>query len=778
VRWKEPHAALKVLVAWLSSGSGCGKRRGTVGSPCYKRGTVERSETEDLRSAVARIAQYQPFGSGELHVEFSRRAFVQAAAHENGGHLNSLGECREVCDGLWGLELDIDEIRDVVERLVKDNRLAHKNGGYELTKSAADELADCVRDSAEVETEAFTEWELSVAALDPGLSHEQIAELRDDLDAWLERIVVKYGVEAALILYPEHERAGDLMESVESIGFDFLPTRENTVEEIRQEALYSFIHRASAAQRTYLANQFTTAYMVAIFTLDPSASEAIQALTKGQRAYLDTNVVYSILNLNGPRAYLSARRVLELTRELGYEVCVTPWTVEEMRQSVRRARDRLAKTLLPPRALAEIAAETSGDETFVTAYWRKYKETGVTAKDFLDLHEQVEGLLEKAGITIEQQGCTAVDQDADGLAEQVGRLEMVPGGANKSRHVKEHDAKHRMLVERLRGEGHRRFSNAGCWFITRDSVLIPYAAESKPSPDSLPFAVSLPSWAQIVRSLSPRTEDYERTLVDLLDTPSIRPRGIVSYETVAEVLGRIDFLVEDSSEEIATRMLLDGAVMQQVENQQNGDRQGFIDEAVTEKKAEMERQLRETQEQVTQERAARLAAEQKAAEEEAARRQEEAEREREQTEAAAAATQASESVAAAEARAKQARTDLAESARRDRDEIAALQSQIDAQGQRLNWLIAAFFVLAAAIVVGLPLIAGWITDGWPLVALIVAGGAFVFAAVAWVAGSKKATAALAVVGLVLGIVVGLHEIVSSDDPAPHPPSSGPSPSTR
>jgi len=666
---------------------------------------------------------------------------------------------------LWGLELDIDEIRSVVESLTQRGDLEEEDGGYRLTEKARGELEDRIQTSAGAEDQAFADWELSVAALDAKLTSEQIGDLRKDLEKWLQEIVTKHGVEAALILYPEHDRAQELIDSVESLGFDFLPTREDCVEQVRPKALFAFIHRATTAQRAYLANLFTTAYMVAVFTLDPEASEAVQALTQGQRVYLDTNVIYAILNLSGPRAYLSARRVLDLTQELGYEICVTPWTVAEMRKSVRLAREKLSKTTLPPRALAEIAAEASGDETFVTAYWRKFKETGVKPDHFLDFHDQIEGLLEQAGIKVENEGCVAVDRDSDGLAAQTGLLESIPGGANKSGRVKEHDAKHRMLIERLRGEGHRRFSNAGYWFVTRDSILIPYANESRPSPDSLPFAVSLPSWAQIVRSLSPRTENYEQTLVDLLDTPAVRPRGMVSYETVAEVLGRIDMLVEDSSEEIATRMLLDSAVMQEVENR-TGDRAAFIDTAVGEKKNELEKQLQDTQAQVSHERAARLAAEQRIQMEKAARLQQEQmaqEAAAEATAAKSASAAAEAEIAAARDEAKRAKDEGREKSTRSQSEIGDLKGKVDYQEKMVRGLIAVLAILLVAAAVTVTLALEWVTDGWLLVGLILVGGALMIAPIAWLLGKKKAGAIVGSIAIALGMVSGLYELVSSDD---------------
>jgi hypothetical protein len=203
----------------------------------------------------------------------------------------------------------------------------------------------------------------------------------------------------------------------------------------------------------------------------------------------------------------------------------------------------------------------------------------------------------------------AVDRSEGAIDDQLSIINRVPGGAFKPDPVKLHDIKHRLLVERLRGDGNRTFANAGFWFLTRDSVLIPYSREELPHTDALPFAVSMDAWVHIVRSFTPRTEDYDRTLVDLLDTPSIRPRGLIPYQTVADILGRVDMLVSDSSEQIATRLLLDQVAMAEITQARTEDRESVIDHAITTKTAEMERQIAETDAARKEERAARIAAE-------------------------------------------------------------------------------------------------------------------------------------------------------------------------
>jgi hypothetical protein len=484
------------------------------------------SSTAQLKQRVRRLAPYRPFGPGEGKVEFVRRQLVLAAAFEEEHGFASLAECRDSCTALWGVEIEIDELIPTMKALTAEGRVTRAGGYYALTQGAREEIAAVMEQSAAIEAAALAHWETAITALTAKLDDDDIGTLRADLLTWLHRIIAHYGMEAALILYPEQERAQRFFEEVALLGFQFLPDRDEPLAAVRSTALYLFIREPSSASRVFIANLMTTAYMVAVFTLDPAAEQLVQAVTAGQRLYLNTNVLYSALNLNGPRAYLSTRRALSLSRDLGYELAVTPWTVAEMKESVRHCRHLLAKTALPPRALADIAANAADEGSFVAAFWRKYRDTGITPQDFCDFHEQVEALLEKMEIKIIDEGCAEVDEDRGAIEKEIVAIERISGSDTKTEGAKLHDAKHRLLIDRLRGDRERqRFSEAGYWFVTRDGVLIPYGMAER-APSTLPFAVSLTAWAQIVRGFTARTEDYDQTLVDFLDTPALRPRGV------------------------------------------------------------------------------------------------------------------------------------------------------------------------------------------------------------------------------------------------------------
>ena len=63
--------------------------------------------------------------------------------------------------------------------------------------------------------------------------------------------------------------------------------------------------------------------------------------------------------------------------------------------------------------------------------------------------------------------------------------------------------------------------------------------------------------------MAARTEDYEKTVVDLLTSPYLRYRGRISYGTVQEVVGLID-LFNGVTPELAAKVLLNGALLREV----------------------------------------------------------------------------------------------------------------------------------------------------------------------------------------------------------------------
>jgi hypothetical protein len=150
--------------------------------------------------------------------------------------------------------------------------------------------------------------------------------------------------------------------------------------------------------------------------------------------------------------------------------------------------------------------------------------------DFCDRAAHFHRDLEKLAIEVVDEGCGRVDKQTAVITTYVQMLDRITGLQWRETVVLEHDAKHRLLVEQLRGAGHIEFSNGRYWFLTQDTRL-PVFARTVPvgqEPPNLPFCMLSSAWAQVMRAFTPRTSDWEKMVVDLLASPvrrlAARPR--------------------------------------------------------------------------------------------------------------------------------------------------------------------------------------------------------------------------------------------------------------
>ena len=516
---------------------------------------------------VRRLAQYRPFERGGLDLRAVLEDLVLAAAAINGGKVESLLGCRQSFLDLWDIEVEVDELRPVFEGLIERGAAEDDGKGMRVSAMVTAEMEAKADAWAEVEERAFREWEHSVRHLRPSVTDEEMDCLRDDLKRWLHKLIALHGAEAALILYPEDERAQRFFEEVDARGFDWLPAREEDLKSVRIEALTLFIRSPTPDQRRFLAGLLNTSFYMTVLTIDPGASNLIKAQLSGHRIYLDTNFLYAMLGAARSEEVYSARRLVQMSRELGFEFAVTPWTMNELRTSIassRREIENQKRFLRPEMAEAMLAA--SGDRGIKRLYWQSYRDNKTQPRDVFDRLDHFDEELKGYGIHEITEGCAAIEQQEERVLLYASLVGAERWPFQKEPVVLEHDAKCRLLVERLRS-GAKRLSTAKFWFLTYDTKLPRFAKRvpdnGDPEPE-LPFCVSPSAWVQIIRGLIPRTEDFDQTVVNLLTSPFVGYRRAASPAVIQEVIGRMDHM-EDASPELAAAVLTDSAAVGEIE---------------------------------------------------------------------------------------------------------------------------------------------------------------------------------------------------------------------
>ena len=505
-----------------------------------------------------------------------------AVLAESGGSCDSIGECRASIRTLWGLDFDELELAQALTGLLKDGLVGRSkdDGAVRLAPAEKARLEAHARVSRADADLALEEWREVLTDRWPGLTSSDLEALERELNALLTRVVHRHGAEAALLLYPDEEAARQLYRELEEEGFGFVEATDTTRRQRREWALFQFLRRPTEAQRRFLSTVLNSAYVSTVLTIDPAGARLIQDLAAGQRVYLDTNFIYRLLGVQGPRYVKPAETILRVTQAAGYVCAVTPWTISEFRRSLDRSRRFLEMYPLPPDDFAALAADSTSDEDFATSYWRQVKDQRLSVGDYVAFYSEVETHLTARGIGTNTDGITAVEQRTDIISAEISVLERVLHGKQRHPDLLEHDVKHRLLVERLRGSGNRTFANAGYWFLTHDTVLPRYDYQTTGRDSNLPFCVSASAWFQVVEAFRPKTEDLEQTLADILASPYIRPRREISKKVAQAVVARVA-LYRDGTPELAARVFMNSAAMTEVEGSPSQEKQTEkIDKAI------------------------------------------------------------------------------------------------------------------------------------------------------------------------------------------------------
>lgn len=525
-------------------------------------------------NTIRKLSQYRPFERGGRSALEAQEDLLVAALAEAGGSLEGIEGCRGAIGGLFSLDLDEVEVGRALNALLKTGAVRRENSHFVLSPSEQSRLDRVAERSRRVAAQAMDDWLASIKEKFPGLSAEEEQCLREDLDDYLRTVVQRHGAEAALLLYPQEAEAQLLYDDLEEMGFDFLKSRPSRVLDIRKWALSGFIRTPTEAQRAFLAQNLNTGYFWTVLSIDPDGANLVQEVAKGQRVYLDTNFLFRLLGIQGPRHVPVSEVLLKKTIEAGYEPVVTPWTRNELLASLENSKQFLKQHPIPPSDYAALAADATSDEDFVTLYWRRVRnDPGLSVDDFMAYFDEIDVHLEAKGIAISDEGCKAVEQREEEIADQVALIQGVTRGGRLSRQhgrqrslvTLEHDVMHRLLIEKRRGVGNRTFATAGAWFLTHDSVLPRYDnAARRENRDRLPFCVSAGSWLQVVEALSPKSDDLDQALADLLASPYVRYRRTLSKESAQAIVARTNVYAEGTPE-LAARVLMNSAAVDQIE---------------------------------------------------------------------------------------------------------------------------------------------------------------------------------------------------------------------
>jgi predicted nucleic acid-binding protein len=536
-----------------------------------------------------------------MHAAFEQ--MVPAVLMDAGGSVADSEQLRTAFLALFGVQVEHRELDTWLENLAVKGTLTRSGTAIVLAAATRDSLEARREEFEELAKGAEQDWRAAMIQEEPSISADELDSLWAEIEDLIGRMVAYHGAEAAVILYPKEPRSKALLETLEKQGPE--PRQANPERRaMSRKSVANFFLSPSPAQRRYLADRLDHGFFATVGTVRPSAGTTMRNEMAGHRLYLDTNVLIPCLGLAGSRHEAAAKRLLELTRDLGVELAVTTKTLEEFRHSLKSTRDDLERDP-PSRRYASVMREQAsgtGGSSLAEGYWEALERNGSTIRDWFLKAQVVEPSLERLGIEVVDDEVEVVlnreTKRVDAYLELLGR-EAARRGRSREDHQLRHDALHRVLVERLREDGAGSFRNARHWFVTEDKLLpefghVPLPGEPRPQ---IPFCISAAAWAQIARCFTPRTDDYDRMVTDLLASPYLS-FGSLDLGEIQYVISRIATLKENASPAVLAAVLNEEVLKAVAGTKEQSDKDEILREAYEREEDKIEAQRTELRERL------------------------------------------------------------------------------------------------------------------------------------------------------------------------------------
>jgi len=169
------------------------------------------------------------------------------------------------------------------------------------------------------------------------------------------------------------------------------PFSENTLHYLRNNAKKATSYLSSIMPREYVTS--------------------LEERLKNLSLYLDTNVVYRLLGLQGDERFITVDNVIKFCLERGVNIRVSAETYKELSKTI--AKDAQIILNYPTRSsLAAAGYRLRSADNYVSVFWNETAKTGVLARDFNEIYRNADLLLKAKGIDVE-----TVLVDTDSLIE-------------------------------------------------------------------------------------------------------------------------------------------------------------------------------------------------------------------------------------------------------------------------------------------------------------------------------------------------------------------------
>lgn len=311
-----------------------------------------------------------------------------------------------------------------------------------------------------------------------------------------------------------------------------------------------------------------SSYAIEYSILTNNSTISIQSL-RNKQIYLDTNVIYRALGINGSSRESLTRTFLQKFNEVGEKLYISKYTETEFKDSIKFHIDNIEK-FNTPRVSSKVYLETSINEEIYNYYhkWRTNKANSSTSLFLAHIYNLYDRFKAEYKITVENICPYNADGEEVVLQLQQMSSQILSKKAEVDITTYEHsayiDAQNILWIEHTRGRVCRNIHDANSFLISTDQTLRRWDYLRN---DDIPVVLLPSQWLSIVLRFLNRTNNDYKSFVSFLNLRN--NEHIISGEQLQVVLAGIGEITADVETQ---KQLVDILVDNRFKNILEGDK--------------------------------------------------------------------------------------------------------------------------------------------------------------------------------------------------------------
>lgn len=541
---------------------------------------------------VNRLAHFVP---GTNDVSSVNKGELLISAIYNAKSSVGIKKLKKIINNDYGINIHSNELNKLIDKLLRENIIIKGSNKYELSPKYTQKISNSISEEEKLTEKVLDEWvKKDILPKYPDLETKQILDLKKQLVLFLKNLFIKHGIESLSLIMPDIKSSKDNL-NLQSVITNLSTNKSNSnkLNEIESVEFPNFFSYDNIDRKMFILNLVDKAFRYLTIVCDPEILKSIKKQLKNKVIYLDSNVVYRLVNLQGMQRKKSIEEVISICQKYDIELRISYKTLNELQRRLNYDAKVLKKYPVP-RNLASVGIKYLTQENYVSTYWYESTQNNISVEDFIEHYKHIDLLLEEENIIVEKEAIdneSEFEENINKIESQI-RLDQNPNADyQKSDMSIRHDAYNLAMVNYLRGDSVYNFLDSNTWFMTTDHSLISFQDNNYHMTD-IPIAILPSQLVQMLRVVTPANKEFDEAFIDLFSRAITPTENILSNENIQEILSRIGKY--KGSSKIAERILMDKLFRKRYINcESEGEKDELIHDALTDKIMDIENEMEE-----------------------------------------------------------------------------------------------------------------------------------------------------------------------------------------